>query len=1121
MKKSLKIFALFIMLALPVAMLSACKFTRVVEPTTTTKQAAESAAHKAAQYLKGLYTLNTESTRETVTKNLTRPLKYTDESVTYTWTVNVTEDKVKVVPDTEKGTVSVVIVDVKTATGFDFNLTNTISDGTNTETLTWYYKVPAFKELTYQQYHDANKNDPVVVKGVVTALIGKSVGASYNCIFFQDADGAYYAYDMEADPTADTNLQVGMTIRVSGVKDIYSGTHEIKEATYEILDTTVTLVEAADYTALYTNATELTDATLVDKQSSFVKLNGVTIAAQDDEVASGYYKFSLAGKTSYVRISSSVCPIPRADQAAFIDGHKNHTGWTANVCGILTLFNGSFYLTPVTANAIEYISLPELSDADAVAFEKESLKYAAEITKAGEYDLQVKGAGYEKVTITWVSDKEFAVVADGKLTVTLPDEETTLTLTATLTAGEATDTKEFKVKVSAAIANYLNAAQVIALAQELDPTTNEKSEGKYFIYGVVVDDPTTDYCNFHFSDGENQIVVYGLYAANGTDRYGTKRQIAEIPFAKGDTVYVYGQLQNYGGTLEIINAILQEAPAKGSNPANPFGAADAITEAGKLDSATNEKSEGKYFITAEVVDTPTADYCNFHFSDGENEIVVYGLYAANETDRYGTKRQIAEIPFGMGYTVTVYGQLQNYGGTLEIINAVLVSYEAPKPVGAEEVEPASVEANANKLIKLVNVKVQDNKVAKSETVNIVFYTDQNCQTAANLSGMYYYVEGYALAENDSTINFYVTNTKAYHAGTLADPYTVEDAIALARPLEKTYYDSTNKVTVLGGYVEGYFAGIVKAVGSYDASKHFSSNIYLVDDAESKTSLLVYTVNDGEGMAQPCVGDTVIIKGYIVNYNGSTPEVTSIKPEGSENTLYPEVAAITRGNGTIAVAETSSDKATVELSKTSGQNMSTFTFTVTVAEGYEIDSVTVNGAVVEAAEGTYTGTITGATSVSVSTVEKGKAPVLAASISFASITDENITYVNPEGKTDADKAATQMTWVQNGITFIVEKGTSSTSCNNNNGTTYYNPIRIYKNQKVTVQYNKMVKIVIECNNENYAKTFNNLTFPEGVTVKVEGKNVTFTFAEEVNEFSYIHATDATRFNKIDIYTLPTE
>ncbi|MBP5550935.1 MAG: hypothetical protein J6X93_02640, partial [Bacilli bacterium] len=72
---------------------------------------------------------------------------------------------------------------------------------------------------------------------------------------------------------------------------------------------------------------------------------------------------------------------------------------------------------------------------------------------------------------------------------------------------------------------------------------------------------------------------------------------------------------------------------------------------------------------------------------------------------------------------------------------------------------------------------------------------------------------------------------------------------------------------------------------------------------------------------------------------------------------------------ITVATNSSDKAQVkELSAESGVKGSTFTFKVEAEENYVIDSVEVNGQVVEATNGVYTATVTGKMSIRVFTSE---------------------------------------------------------------------------------------------------------------------------------------------------------
>ena len=579
-----------------------------------------------------------------------------------TWTTDATEGVV-INEVNEKGMVVIGITQSKDH-DINFNLIATITDEESGESVsvTYSFTIARWKENTFAEYLAAAAGDPVVVKGIVSGIMSTQLGDSYNGIYFDDGIGGYYAYDCE-DPI-EKGVEVGMEIRVSGLKDIYSGTHEIKDGVVEILNSEKKELAPVDFTELYANAEDIKAAALVEPQALLVTIKGVTIGGQD--TSNGYYYFSLGGLESYVRISGSMCPLNAADTAAFKEFHSEHFGYTADVTGVICVFSGAFYLTPVSVDAFTNVQLPDLDDAAAVAFVKDNLNIPAKVTDATAIEVPAADKTYSKVQLAWSLDNEytFASITDEVLNITLPDEATTITLNVTLTAGEVTDTASFEILVSANRIDWRSATFAVELANTLDAASKEMTEDYYYFFGQVEDVPTETYCNFNLSDGTNSILVYGLYAPNGEDRYGTKREIAEIPFTQGDYVFLRAKVQNYNGTLELAQAQLISVG---------LDAAKAIELCGQLDGASKEISAEEYYIFGQVIDVPTADYCNFNFSDGTNNIIVYGLYAKNETDRYGTKRQIAEIPFTQGDWVLLKGKLQNYNGKLEVVNASLQS----------------------------------------------------------------------------------------------------------------------------------------------------------------------------------------------------------------------------------------------------------------------------------------------------------------------------------------------------------------------------------------------------------------------------------------------------------------
>ena len=385
------------------------------------------------------------------------------------WTVEVkTEgqsESVKVVKN-EDGTVT-VDVDEKAAVEISYDLTATISNAKGkTITVTFHHTVPQFKELTYAEYYATEAGKTVVVKGVITAIISKERGNTVNGFYMQDQDGGYYVYGMVSGQTPESlGLKVGMTVRAAGEKDIYNGTHEIKDAGVEILDETITAVTPADYTEIFTKAAKLSDEALTAKQSTVVTLKGVTVKENGGSDGS-YYYFELAGKKSYVRISSSACPLTKDEITAFKAGFESSFGKVGNVTGIISLYDGSFYLTPISGTPFTDLQLPVLSDADAVAFEKGALTFMSLIGYDGSYDLAFQGSAYTDVVISWALDKEYAGVsiADNKLVVELQEEAQTIKLVATIKRGEATDTKEFEVAIDAATTQEYLAKMVDAPA---------------------------------------------------------------------------------------------------------------------------------------------------------------------------------------------------------------------------------------------------------------------------------------------------------------------------------------------------------------------------------------------------------------------------------------------------------------------------------------------------------------------------------------------------------------------------------------------------------------------------------------------------------------------------------
>ena len=628
-----KLISVVILLALCVAAFAACK------PGETKKDALT----LAKEYIYTMY----RNEAEVTASDYTRVGVVSIDGVTYTveWTANITSgpaDGVKTVKSEDGSTVTVDI-DEKASADVVYTLKATIKDAEGkTAELSFNHKVPAFKEFTWAEYVAAAKDDTVIVKGVITAIMAKSKGNSYNCLYLQDNDGGYYAYNMATDPVTDDKLEVGMTVRVTGTRDTYNGTYEIMKATVEIVDSNKTPATAVDFTEKYQKATSLKDEALTAQQGMLVTLKGVEITGED--TSGGYYKFKLGEFESYIRISSSVCPITKDEQETLKKGHAEHTGWTANVTGIICVYDGAFYLTPASADAFEYVGLPQKDDAGMVAFEKDGLSVVSTVTADTEIELPSAGKTYDKVAITWESDNAAAVVANGKLTIKLPDTDATVKLTATLKCGSVTETRVFEIKL---VATEMSYAEIVDAAYKLE--AGAALPGTYRLFGKIIKIDTA------WSDQYKNITVT-IEVAGLTDKpiicFRLKGDGAES-LAVGDEITVEGAIKNYNGTIEFDSGCRFIGKGEHIDQSKTVNAAYSLAEGESMSSPVILKG------VISKIDTAWSDqYKNITVT-----IIVDGI-----TDKpimcFRLKGEGAD-KLAEGQTINVYGTIKNYQGTVE------------------------------------------------------------------------------------------------------------------------------------------------------------------------------------------------------------------------------------------------------------------------------------------------------------------------------------------------------------------------------------------------------------------------------------------------------------------------
>ena len=371
--------------------------------------------------------------------------------------------------------------------------------------------------------------------------------------------GGYYCYQLDADPVV-AGVKLGMTVEVASVTSPYSGMQETLGGTFRIVDETIKTVEPTDITAKFAAGESLKNYV-----GLVVTVKGVELGGQDLEGSHQYLYFKLNGKEAYVRSYTTDFPttlvengaISTTAKATMDADHAAHFGYQADVTGILVLYSGAPYLIPTSVTPFTNYVKVEKTPAQKVEAEKEELKVADRIEADTTLTLPLVGKYYDDVTIAWAIDNEnYTIGEDGELAIALGDEQVTLTLTATITCGETTETVTFTVKVDAAATDLYIAKPVTTPVADtaykffLNQVTLGKTlyltgevDGRY----LVTTDKPSKAVDVYVETAEGGVKFYIL--VDGAKQYITVYKNADdkdsVKFdAEGTSVFAYNATVN-------------------------------------------------------------------------------------------------------------------------------------------------------------------------------------------------------------------------------------------------------------------------------------------------------------------------------------------------------------------------------------------------------------------------------------------------------------------------------------------------------------------------------------------------------------------------------------------------
>ena len=642
-----KLLVVLLTLALCVSMLASCDFLKnfadIRGEGNNQETPKEFNVDAAAEYIYNLYKNKSVTATDF---EVTAVANIAGVPHTVEWSVDTNKVSIKV----KDANTFIVDVDEESPEELAYVLTATIKGGDKTATKSFNLTVPKYVLTPFEEYIDMTEGN-VVVKGIVVGINSKAAGNTRNHLFLVDlaGKGGYYSYQMDADPVADLGIEVGMIVEVSGPVSPYSGMQEIKGGVARIVDSTIHEFDIVDITEAFANGSSLKNYV-----GMLVTIKGVEITGQELGGTSEYLKFKLNGKEAYVRTYVTDFPtsLKETDKATIDAAHLEHFGWNANATGILVLYNSNPYLIPVGVDCFEYLELIVKTDEEKIADVIDQLKLGTSYTSNAVVDLPT--AVYPEVVLTWTSNNtDLVAIADGKLTVTVPDAATEVIVTVTATCGDKTATKEFTLKLSKTAESIKD---IIDLGASMGH--NQNTEEKHLVAGIISEVYNTTYGNMKIVDElGNVLTIYGTYSADGSTRYDA---MENAPVA-GDYVVIFGIVGQYSGTPQVKNGWIMSIT-------KPTSVKDAIDTGASMEHDTY--TEGKVIVTGVITEVYNTKYGNMRITDAEGNILtIYGTYSSTGANRYDT---MEGAPVA-GDTVTIYGILGQYSGTPQIKNGWIVA----------------------------------------------------------------------------------------------------------------------------------------------------------------------------------------------------------------------------------------------------------------------------------------------------------------------------------------------------------------------------------------------------------------------------------------------------------------
>lgn len=960
-------------------------------------------------------------------------------------------------------------------------------------------------------------------------------------------------------------LPIGTEVVINGTPTLQFGAtlQFNKNATIEktgntAADKNVTL-DYIDATDAWSKATDIQDTALEGFQARRVELKGITMGRKE---GNDWY-FTVGGVEFICR--SNIYLMTEADQKALEE--KWVVGGKANLKGLVNVYSKKYQVYPDSVNALEVLTQ---TDEEAVAGVKASLALeatyednftlptsdAAVVTWAiksgtgaaiGENNLVTitRANADQKVVFTAtikkgeVSDtKEFeitipAIVVEDPNTVVLTTKSLKLengkyqespadgvtvngvtfafkeigyydadiqTRNKNNKASAIWNTtafnkpiKEIRIKLSAGKAGFSNNnthslkfGNAVKGADNIQQLSTVKDQYEY----VITPDAAT-YTFFTFE--QNESYTYSSYFESITIVYAEEKSDAEkveeakaaltLDVTSTGVSFKLPLVGENGATISWTSSNTDVIAINGEDAVVTAPAADTLvklTASIKIGEAQDTK-EFDVTITATI---PEFDVTITQPAAGGTVAVKNGAeVVANGKVQQGTVLTITATPQDDKHELVA---IKVNGKAIEAVDGVYsVNVTEPVTITAEFKEIKNVTVT---IAAVENGKVEVKKGADAVADNQVLRDGDVLTITATANAGYKVsaikVNGEAIKGNTYTITGAEADGKVAITVEIAE-YTQADIVNDAYALGK---DQT-----LGKFT---LTGVITAINTPYNSSYKSITVVIVVEGLTDKPIECFNMK-GEGAETLMQNDTITVTGTIKKYGS--------KVEFDSGCTFKDRVV---GSSSLGLDVNTSKNATVTIEDgmTSALNGSTFTFTVSVSEGYEIIAVKVNNVVVTpAADGNYTGTINGNTTILVETKVAGAADPV----------EEGLPIAASKGTLSSDKKS--ITWAGTTFTVTGKQGSGNPIRVSDN-----DHFRVYKGSELEItaaEGKKITKVVITCMSAEYANVLKGSLKTTGVTATVNGKIVTIVVdAGGTVDALMFAATAQTRISNVQVTTL---